>query len=78
MLKAMQQAEKAFGVIRSMMIDDPGFARGPVVGAVVEAMAGIFAARDALINEQALLGPGTHGDRKKVENPTHLFLTLVS
>ena len=78
MLKAMQQAEKAFGVVRSMMIDDPDFAHGPVVGAVVEAMTGIFAARDALIKEQALLGPGTRGDSKKVENPTQLFLTLVS
>ena len=78
MLKAMQQAEKAFGVIQSIMIDDPDLARGPVVGAVVEAMTGIFAARDALINEQVLLGPGTQGDRKKVENSTRTFLTLAS
>ena len=50
----------------------------PVVGVVIEAMSGIFAARDALIEEQAQLGPGTRGDSKKVENPTQLFLTLAS
>ena len=45
---------------------------------VIDAMSGIFAARDALIEEQAQLGPGTRGDSKKVENPPQLFLTLAS
>ena len=78
MLKAMQQAETAFDVVNAMMVDDPDFVQRPCVGLVIDAMSGIFAARDALIDEQAQLGPGNRGDSTKVENPTQLFLRLAS
>ena len=50
-----------------MMIDDPDRAAPNAWGLVIDAMSGIFAARDALIEEQAQLGPGTVGIARKLK-----------
>ena len=63
MLKAMQQAEKAFDIVNAMMIDDPDFVQRPGVGLVLGAPCRAYLPRQGCSYRRAgpTRGRGTGG-----------------
>ena len=65
MLKAMQQAEKAFDVVNSNDDDDRDFAQRSAVGWVIDAMSAIFCRAGRSSKSRPNEGRGTGGDSKR-------------